>query len=798
MEGWTRVARSLSRVPAFTVPALLVLAVGMTAATTIFTVADAIVFRPLDLPDSGRLVMVCEDHPRLRGRCLGSPGNIEDFRRHARSLSDLGMGRTWPYTLITDTGTEGVNGGLASAGFLRSLGARPVVGRLFRDDEFGDHDKVVVLSHDFWTARFGADPSIVGAALRMDGHTYEIVGVLQEGFEVPLKMASVPFWKPLHFDPLDPEERGWRGFRAVGRLAPGATREWAADELRAIYASLAEAYPDDVNDEWHLRVTGMLDVVVEDTRPVLLAFLGAAALLLLIVCANVANLLLARGLGRRRELAVRAALGAQRGRLVWGILGESLVLTGLGAVIALLLAQGATVLLLRLAPPMPRMDEVAVDGRVLAFTVLLSVVATAVFAVLPALRVTAWDLAHTIRSGAREGEPPGSSRLRSAFVVAELALSLVLLGGAGVLARSFCQYLAWDPGFDRTTLLAVHAFVNTGKYATREQGIALWRRAEERVAAVPGVVSVATASAGPLFGGGDGALPYVVEGADGSVQELPAVWWYDVGPGYFRTLGLPLLEGREIADADGPEVEPTAVVNRTLARNAWPGESAVGRTIYIPEFGRSFRVVGVVADAQPLTPGEAPLPEIYWSNRQLGRPATYFLVRTSGAPADLSSAVEDALLAVDPDLSLSTPRPLVATEERLLVRPRFQALVILVFALAALALSAVGVYAVVSYSVTRRVREIGIRIAVGAGSAEVLWLVLRSSMTVAFAGIGLGLGASLGVAQLTRRTIHGVSPTDPLSLGVAVLVLAATAAVAAYVPARRATRTDPVRAIRSD
>ncbi len=638
---------------------------------------------------------------------------------------------------------------------------------------------------------------MVGSTIRLDEEPYEVIGVLPEGFRAPFDMADVPLWKPPHFDPLlDPEARGWRGFRAIGHLAPGATRASAEEELKGLYARIATTH-EEVNDEWRLRVASLLNVVVGDTRPVLMAFLGAAVLLLLIVCANVANLLLARGLGRRQELAVRAALGAERWRLVRGILGESLVLTGLATVLAVGLATGATQLLLRFAPPMPRMDEVAMDGRVFGFAVLLSVVATAVFAVLPALRVTAWDLASTIKSGAREAETRGSSRLRNALVVAELALSVVLLFGAGLLGRSFARYLSWDPGFERGSLVAMSAFANSGKYTSAAQLFSMWRQAEERVAGVPGVISVATASAGPLFGGGDGALPYVVEGADESGQ-LPSVWYFDVGPGYFATLGLPMLEGREITEADGLDAEPVAVINQTMARNAWPGESAVGRSVRVPQFERSFRVVGVVADAQPLTPGAAPHPEIYWSNRQLGRPATFFLMRTAGDPAALAQPIKDALLEVDPDLSVGTARPLVATEARMLVQPRFEALVILVFALAALALSAVGVYAVVSYSVARRVREMGIRMALGAASGDVVAMVVRASLGVALIGIGVGVVAAVLAAQVARGLVHGVSPTDPVSLGGAALVLTAAAAVAAWLPARRVTRADPVRAIRSE
>jgi putative ABC transport system permease protein len=539
---------------------------------------------------------------------------------------------------------------------------------------------------------------------------------------------------------------------------------------------------------------------VGDTRPVLLAFLSAAALLLVIVCANVANLLLARGLGRRRELAVRAALGAERGRLVRGILTESLLLSGLATLLSVGLAWGATRLLLRLAPPMPRLDEVVMDVRVLAFAALLAVVATAAFAVVPALRVTAWDLPGTLKAGAREGEGPASGRLRSALVLAELALSLVLLGGAGVLSRSFARYLAWEPGFERTTLMAMSAFASAGeagKYQSRERLFAMWRQAEERVAALPGVSAVATASAGPLFGGGDGVTPYLVEGAD-ETGPLPGVAWYDVGPGFFATLGVPVLEGREIEEGDGLEAEPVAVVNRTMAREAWPGESALGRTLRLPELELSFRVVGVVADVEPLTPGEATRSQIYWSGRQLGRPFTYFLVRSPADPGALARPVADALHEVDPDLSLGAAEVLSSTEARELVRPRFQALVLLVFALAALALSAVGVYAVVSYAVGQRVREMGIRMALGAASNDVLLLVLRWSMTVVLAGIVLGLLASLAAGRFLGSLAHGVSPTDPLSLGGAALLLALTGAVAALVPARRVLRADPLQAIRSD
>lgn len=790
--------RSLARSPGYSLPTLLILALGMTAATSIFTVVDGIVFRPLDLPESGRLVIVCEDHARLRGACIGSPGNAEDFRRRTSTLSDLGVGRGWPFSLTDAEGTHGVRGGLASAGFLRALGVQPTVGRIFRDEEVGpDGNRVVLLAHAFWTERYGARPDVVGSTVSLDGQPYEIVGVLPPGLDIPFDLGWVQLWTPPHFDPLSPDVRGWRGFRLIGRLADDASLPAAAAELGTLYDDLARTHAE-IDDEWRLRVEPLLDVVVGDTRPVLMAFLGAAGLLLLIVCANVANLLLARGIDRRQELALRAALGADRRRLVAGILVESLVLTVLATLLALALASGATRLLLSLAPPeIPRLDEVALDGRVIAFAALLSVLATVVFAALPALRVTGWNLSSTLKSGGRDGRANPTRGLRSGLMVTELALSVVLLATAGLLIRSFAGYLEWEPGFERSDLLAVSAFVDTGRYPTREAFTGFWRTAEEAVAGVPGVEAVATASAGPLFGGGDGATSFRVSGTDPG-EVLPSAAWFDVGPGYFSTLGLPVVQGREITERDGPDVPDVAVVNEAFVRAAGLEGDMVGRTVELPELKLELDVVGVVADVQPMAPGTPPRPEIYWSNRQNGRPATFFLVRAHGEATEAAQAVTAALLELDPDLSLGTPQPLFRAEERALVRPRFQALVLLAFAVMALVLSAVGVYAVVSYAVGRRVREIGIRMALGADASDVVSLVLRSNLMVAVAGVGAGLLGSLWVGRAVQGMIHGVSPSDPWSLGGAAAILLVAAVLSTLIPARGALRSDPLSSIQSD
>jgi putative ABC transport system permease protein len=788
--------RALLRSPGFTLPSLLILAIGMTAATAIFTVVDSVVFKPLDLPESHKLVIVCEHHPRISRACVASPSNVEDFRRGTSTLAELGIARGWPFSLTDDQGTEGVRGGLATAGFWRAVGAQPVVGRLFTDEEYGaDSDDVIVLSHAFWTTRYGADERVVGTLVTLSGETAQVVGVLPPNFDLPWSFSRIEVWKPPYFSPLDPEIRRWRGFRAIGRLREGTGVAASSAELTGIYAGIGERY-EEVDDEWRLHVTSLLSEVVGSTRPVLLAFFASAGLLLLIVCANVANLLLARGLGRRQELAVRAALGAERTRLVREILTESLVLSTVAAALALAFSTGAVRLLLALAPPgIPRLSEVAMDGRVLLFTVLLSAAVTMIFAALPALRVTAWDLGQALKGTARSGDNVRSMRLQGGLVLTEIALSVVLLSSAALLTRSFREYLKWEPGFERAPLLAVSAFLDPGKYTSRAEFMSVFRQAEEQMEAVPGIVSAATASAGPLFGGGDGNTPFLVDGSDPS-GALPTASWYDVGPGYFETLGLPLIRGREFTEDDGPDGARVAVVNESLARRAWPEGDPLGRIIRLPDLERSFEVVGVVADVQPMVPGAAPHPEIYWSNRQQGRMATFFLVRAAGEPTAVAEAVVSALEQADPDASIGTPIPLSATAERELVRPRFQALILLTFALAALVLSAVGVYAVVSYAVARRAREVGIRVALGAGSREVMALMARANLTVVVAGILLGFGGALVAGRLIRGLIPGVSPADPLSLGGGALCLFLVAFLAILVPARRATRVDPLEAMR--
>ncbi|MDA0329851.1 MAG: ABC transporter permease [Gemmatimonadetes bacterium] len=495
---------------------------------------------------------------------------------------------------------------------------------------------------------------------------------------------------------------------------------------------------------------------------------------------------------------MRAALGAGRTRLVFEILGESLVLTLIAAVVALGLAELSTRLLVSMAPPeVPRLDEVGLDIRVLAFAGLVTVATTALFSLLPALRVTALDVAKTVKSGGGQDGGRGAHRLRDGLVVAELTLCVVLLAFATLLTRNFVGYLEWDPGFDRSRLVTVSAFVPPEKYATRAELVPLMRAAEAKLLTIPGVVAVSSASAGPMFGGGDGATQFAPEGWPGT-DELPSAEWFDIGPGYFQALGVEIRQGREFVESDEMGSAAVVVVNEALAGLAGPEGDAVGRSLRIPARELSLEIVGVVADVPSIVPGQPPALEMYWPNRQMGRWGTHFVLRTQSDPGSVAASVAPALLTVDPDLAAGTPRTLASLEERALVGPRFQATVLLTFALAALLLAAGGVYAVVSYAVTRRAREMGIRVALGAASLDVIALIVRSSLGPVLVGVGLGLVLALSTGALLEEVLHGVSSADPLSLGGAALLLLLVAAVAALLPAFRATRVDPLVAIKAD
>jgi len=788
--------RQLIRRPGTSLLAVAALALGTGSATAIFSVVDGVLFKPLPFHDSGRLIALCETNPTIEGYCANSPPDVEDWMASSRTVESFGLGRSQSFKMVR-AGAQpmGISGGIVTPELFTTLGLQPALGRLFTPDDLtpaGRH--VVVLSNDLWRTEFGADRSVLGRSLVLDEDTYTVVGVLPAGVSVP-GITWARLWLPLPFSPRAEENRRWRGFTALGRLAPGVTPQTAQAELQALMRQLAEQYPES-NRGWSVRVEPLLDHVVSAVRPTLLVFLGAVAILVLVACANVANLLVARGVSREREFAVRAALGARAGRLFRLVALESGVLALIGGAAGVLVAiWGADALLAMMPVGLPRVSDVHLDARVMVFALSLTLVSGFLTGMAPGWRAMRLDLTTAMKEGHQPQAWRRALGIRGGLVIAEVALAFVLAVGAGLLTRSFRSFLHWDPGFDTGNVLTFWTFASTGTY---DRVPLRFARVEETLGTLPGVVSVGMTSAGPLFGGGDGAAEYTT--VDGRVTEdAPIVAnWYDMSPGYFRTLGVALRRGRlfDASDRDGAPL--VVIINETLARRWFAGRDPIGQRLVQKHHTESREIVGVVADIPPFTPGAQAAPEIYWPYAQSPRWGSYFVLRTRPGVdlAALAKAVESRLPALDPDFTashLATMDDLVAVQ---LKGPRFDMLLIGLFAVIALTLTGVGVYGVIAASVAGRTREIGVRVALGAPRRRVIGMVMREGMTLAAVGMVTGVLAALGISRFAASLLVGVAATDPATyVAVAVLVAVATA-LACFVPARRAARADPVEALR--
>ncbi len=793
--------RTLRRNPVFAVVSIVTLGLGIGANSAIFSVVNGILLKSLPFPDSDRLVSLCETTPGESGLCrTASTPNVADWAAASSTFEDIGVFRWWGHILETSEGAESVQSLIATPNFFKIMGYQPAEGRLFRPEDQDEGNRhVAVLDHDFWASRFGSDPDIVGSTIRLSGESFQVIGILREG-QKPPAMGGEPqadVWLPLHFDPRANDRRDWRGFYAVGRLNPGATLEMARQELSTIHGRLLQEYPEE-NAEWGLQLSTLQDRVVGGVRTTLFLFLGAVGLVLLITCANIANLILARMSSRETELGIRTALGASTSRLVALLLNEGLVLALLGGLVGLGIAWVGTPLFLSMAPAgIPRMDEVAMDARVLLFTLGLSVMATILFGLAPLARASRIRPMLALRGGRHGKSRTPLGGMNGILVVSEVALALSLLVGAGLLTRSFASFFRWDPGIDREHLLIVSNSAMTGSYETTPSIINLYRTLDERLASLPGVRSVARSSAGPLFGGWE-ADQVVPEEAVGSGRSGVQARYYDVSPAYFETVGIPLRAGRLLSRDDGPDAEMVVVINESLANHLWPGESPLGRRIWLEMHDGARTVVGVVADVPPLDPDAPVEMEMFWPQAQYARPFTYFEIRTEGDPATIRGLVEDRIHEVDPNLQVArvaTYDDLVASR---LVGPRFNMLLIGVFSTVALILAAVGIFGVVSRSVAARTREIGIRIALGARRGEVLQEVVRSSLLLSAVGVSVGLGLALVLSRFIRSLLHGVVPTDPVTYVSVSLVLFTVAFLASVIPAVGATRVNPVESLKGE
>jgi putative ABC transport system permease protein len=782
-------ARRLRRSPLATFAMSATLALGVAAVTTTFTVVDDVVLRPLPFPGSERAVVLCETAPRLSGFCVASPPNVEDWGREIRSIERFGVARDWPVRVAAGGAPLALRGGIATPGYFDVAGARAALGRLLVPHDLQPGGPVaVVLANGAWHRQFGGDPGVVGRAVTVDGRDAVVVGILAADAYTPLVEADA--WIPLTAIDDDVTNRGWRGFTAIGRLRRGVGVAVARREMEVVRARLAAAYPD-TNREYGIEVQGLRERTALPVRSTLVAFLAGVSCVLLIGCANVAGLMLVRAAGRQRELAMRAALGAGRARLVREMLAESLLLAGLGAALALLLSWAAVRAFVVLAPTrLPRVAEVTFDARALAFGTLVALATTLVFGLVPALRATRADLT-SVLSGGRTTDG-GGARLRRGLVVAQAALALALLASAGALARSVAAALRWNPGFDPHGVAVVPVFVAPEAHRSGLQAVISLERASAAVAELPDVGEVGLASAGPLFGG--------VETTDVGVfgrpaDEAVAARWYDVSPGYFGALGRAVVRGRDFERQDGPGSPGVAIVNETLARRLWPGRDAIGGEVTAD--GERRVVVGVVRDVPPLPPATVATPEAFWPKRQYPRFATFLVVRAaSGDAGPLEAPIRARLAALDPALDPGRFRTLDLAMDRVMVRPRFALALASTFAATALGLAAVGLYGVLAFSVASRTRELGVRLALGASPARLARATVSDGLRLVGLGFAIGVPASVAAERLLSSLVPELPRGGLPSLAAAAIVFAGVSLVAAGLPARRASRLDPAVALR--
>jgi putative ABC transport system permease protein len=780
--------RQLLRRRGYAIAAVLTLGLALGATTAIFSVVSGVLLRPLPFPDPSRLITICERHPSVEGFCIASPPDVEDWSASATTVRNVGIARDWPIRLTLSDRAVPLYSGIATGGFFAALGVRPALGRLIAADEYGPEHRVAMLSHAAWQAHFGADPTVVGRTVSLDGQPATIVGVLSPSTDIP-RLEGIDLWASLPFDPHSEENRGWRGFHTVARLAPGATRRAAAAELATIETRLGDAHPE-TNRGWRIEVVDLRDSLVGGVRSRLFVFLGAVGLVLLLGCANLANLMLARVTTRAPELAVRAAIGASRGRIARLLLLESLVVAIAGAVIGVLLASWGVTAFLAVAPPgIPRLNDVGVDWRVLLFALGLTVLTALLIGVAPAFRGARADLAGNLHASrvARGGG-------RGLLVVVETGIAVMLLAGAGLLGRTFARLTAWNPGFAHHELLVAWTGVSQGTYPTPAAVRSLYEQALEGVRSLPGVTSVSLTSGGALFGGEEPGTAR----AGGAGGDSTVVLWRDVGPAYFATIGLPLRAGREFTAADREGTEQVAVVNETLAARLWPGRSPIGQRLVMTRTAEAFTIVGVVADVPPFNPGAAVRPEVYWPYLQLTRWGAYFVVRTHGDRASLAGAVRKRLAEASPELDPSQVSLLDDVMARYLVSPRFNALLLSSFAGVALLLAAVGIAGLIAYRVSHRVREIGVRLALGASGGNVVAHFVREGGMLVVAGVAAGTVGAMGLTRFLRGMLSGTSPTDPVTFVAVTVGMLAIGFGAAWIPARRASRIDPIEALRAE
>ncbi len=798
-------ARMFLKAPGFSAVAILTLALGIGANSAIFSFVDATLLKPLPYANPERIVQIWEKPPS-GGNNVVSALNFLDWQSQTTAFETMVASSGGSMTLTGQGEPTMLRAGRVSAGYFDVFGVKPYMGRTFaRDEDQPGKEHVVVLSHRLWTSQFGGDPGIVGKAITLNGEPYTVVGVMppRSAFD----RAFNQLWRPLAFRPSE-RTRNFHWMTVVGRLKPDVTFDRARGELDSIGARIATDFPDS-NKGWGVSIVRYMDVVVgQQLQRSLYVLLAAVGMLLLIGCANVANLVLARGTAREREVAVRAALGAGRSRLVRQFLTENVLLATVGGLLGIALGYGLMVWLKFMLPPffLPSAIDVEMDLRVLGFTFVLAVATGVVFGLAPALSATKPDLAGAMKEGGRGAAGDSARRrLRSALVVIEVALAFILLTGGGLLVRSFFRMMDVELGFNATNVLTMGLPIASDRFETPVELTAYVRRMVDRIKAVPGVIGAASTDSLPLQGFNNG-MPFLIAGRDQVDRANRRGCGFKMVDGnYFRVLGIQVVKGRGLTDRDVKGSPPVAVINQAMVRQFFADQDPIGQHLLIqdiipgkPQLGPEipWEIVGVIADERTSSLDGTVRPGVYVPIEQSPSTFVSVVVRSAVEPASLSRAISDAVHEIDRNQVVTDVRTIEEIKSTSAASTRLRTTLLAVFAALALLLSAVGIYGVISYTVAQRTHEIGVRAALGAPARVLLTMVIFNGMTLTFIGLVLGFAGALGLTRLLGSLLFAVGARDPLTLAGSAAILAAVALIACYVPARRAARLDPLVALR--
>jgi putative ABC transport system permease protein len=796
--------RMLRKSPMVTLVAVISLALGISANTVIFSVVNSILLRSLPFQDAERIVLVWGNIPSERkDRTQVSATDVDDWRHQNNVFEDVTTYSNWSATLLGQGESERIPGIQVGDGYFSIMKGTPLLGRTFLAEEQQDgKDFVIVLGYGLWQRRFGGDPNVIGQQINLSGRPYTVVGVMAADFQ-PLPASLVDprgeFYRPVA-EPHDENERSSRHLRAIARLKAGVTLDQAQADMNVIASQIEQEHPRD-NTGYGVRLTTLPEDTVGGLRPTLITLLVAVAFVLLIACANVGNLLLVRAAARQKEVAIRRALGAARLRLARQFLTESILLAVVGGALGLLMATWAVSLVESIgSQATPLLASVKIDLRVLGFTFALSIVTGIVFGLVPALNASNPDLNETLKEGGRSsGAEAGHNRLRSALVVSEVAMALVLLISAGLLIKSVIRLRNVNPGFDAENRLTMNVTLPSAKYPKRQQWVAFYDQLTERLEALPGVKSAGFTSVLPFSGNFDGRGLAVEDHPRPAGEEL-SVDLYIITPAYLPTMSIQLLSGRALTEHDTETTPPVALINETMAREMWPGQDPIGKRIKFPgseRYPQQWRtIVGVARDVKQYALDRKDPMQLYLPEAQFPTSFMTLVVHTSSDAQSLTAAVRAAVHEMDKDQAVYN----IATMEQLLADSislrRLSTLLLMIFAGVALVLAGVGIFGVISYSVTQRTHEIGVRLALGANRRDIIGLVLRHGMTMTLAGVGLGLMATFALTRVLESLLFNVSATDPVIFIVIPVALTIVALGACFMPARRAAKVDPMVALR--